>query len=222
MPAQASTSSLASAPKYCSCPEPRPSSLAPARQLNGSAQSSLAVPGHRKLTTQKWSQTCELLLRARMVAAAPRSTATSTISAIKRTAAKPLPETASWSASTTTTSASTAKAGSSSFTPTAAPKPAAPTARKSSTATPRSGGGMTVTAGSPAAGADGRLDPRELPRWVPGGAGPAQVARRRARSTMSWTWCAEAAPAGRGRFSLSSMSQSGEPSSAAAKSSAHM
>ena len=50
--------------------------------------------------------------------------------------------------------------------------------------------------------------------------GPCQPARRRARSTMSSTWCeADAAPGGRGRFSWTSMSHSDESASAAAKSS---
>lgn len=45
------------------------------------------------------------------------------------------------------------------------------------------------------------------------------MARRRARNTTSVTWCAaEAAPAGRGRFSCVSMSRSLELASAAAKS----
>lgn len=47
-----------------------------------------------------------------------------------------------------------------------------------------------------------------------------QPERRRARSTMSSTWCAvEAAPGGRGRFSWVSMSHAGRPVRAATKSS---
>jgi uncharacterized protein YndB with AHSA1/START domain len=52
------------------------------------------------------------------------------------------------------------------------------------------------------------------------GARDRQLVRCRARSTMSSTWWeAEAAPAGRARFSWTSMSHAGEPASAAAKSS---
>jgi len=46
-----------------------------------------------------------------------------------------------------------------------------------------------------------------------------QAVRRRARSTTSSTWCCEADPGGRGRFSWTSISQSGESPSTAATSS---
>ncbi len=56
--------------------------------------------------------------------------------------------------------------------------------------------------------------------WLKSGPGSPQLVRRRARSTMSSTWCdADAAPAGRGRFSWTSKSHAEESATAAAKSS---